>query len=1469
MKMKIDVSSRIKYIELALANAEKTLGNNKEILTNLPKWYKPDLNLLAVKSENRRLFRSIQNVKRRQARTVAARKLALLELNSLASLESQEYIICYDKTLHWINSAKKASDLNEFYQFDPVSVLHKTDESGRLTLPIAEEIISYRNKQDNKKLVDLESLIKDKLVNQSILWGLFYSGCQLRDPDIKETPVIGVLLPIRFETRFYEPSQGVQSWLLRIRIFPDEISIDRHNPLASEEELAALDGFYRMIDGNLNNVQAEDAWVVFSGVVGGARGAWLVRKFEAQFDNAGMYAGFIAPEDTQSQLRFSVIRGLPETIEIWIARNSNAPEKIKTLQLDVNKIAELGLVDFSKEEGQRWWNSYDAALEVGMAAEIDLGIADPINIDVIYAVGLSDETPDQLLQAHRDKGSLAILSLGEATNTVEATPAADLGSDAGSWLDIAKGETASGTSEISQALTGFGERLEPIQGPATEAPWNLNSALVSSLWFTLWGHSLKDIWGFGNSAHLAGLWASEAVFPEGALPPIRVRQQPYGIIPATSLKTWKREKSDPPIEEVMRDSLIKVRGEWAASSNTRGTIVGANSEKILDMLGHTPSSDRYMYRNFFSLNIFSMLYYSYFGGVNTEALNSWWIDTVSEILNFPVKPQRRYASIGFPQHIDIPLIGADTLPNQMSWPEVINVIKNMSPTTLISVKNVREQFGGQLPDSLLLRLLMHSITVGMAEVSRFTNGKKDFYLEKEFDIRKNPTRLAVDAYAFKKVGSTSSVAQQLLDKLYDSLDVIQSTPVDQIERALRSVLDSASHRIDPWISAYAWRRYNTLKSQQPKYKLGIYGWVDNPKTGKPGPTVGGLLHAPSEQQCYTSMIIRDKSIYDSEQGRWKMNLDSKSIRNAERIADEVRAGNHLKEILGREIELVVAKKALIEKLRKQFPLNPESGLRRVCDGEAVLNAVDNNLGLPNDVLKKLDSIREALDVYGDLLVAEAVNHVVEGRGEVAGAAMDAAAGLVEPPSLDVIKTPRSGRTVSSTVVFCLPVVDVPLLQVNVSPTVVADASVAEWIKQQTGEPDSDAWKWNVVLEDLTVQELSLSDLGLMPHDVVGLSRKTLDGLALKQINNSASIAEDSKAHESQLKAQRIIRTLGARPAIPKNLVFDGTDPSVDDVVGDLKNRVDSLKTLAELVINELEQALNDNDDRKINALHIALKWGIYSIDEAELSIDDKLQGAIDAIAYRVAQIPGSLDGVDAPALAKMAAEFVTNDGQYAILARIDIAKANKNIMPVARDGDDFLNTIDSTWLNIVAAVRKPVSRVESYQLELLVSNNKGALHAWSNRPNDPWQKDVAVNPQTARVPDSHLLVAYGPKDVLKNLEASNTFVRAVGLVDSWSEMVPMTEHATTAGFGFNAPSSRAQQSIILAVPPRESNVLDNSTIMNIIEETRELCHARMLKPEDLANFSGGISTMMFPGMGSTKLNLEPDTSSNDSEEIIT
>ena len=253
-------------------------------------------------------------------------------------------------------------------------------------------------------------------------------------------------------------------------------------------------------------------------------------------------------------------------------------------------------------------------------------------------------------------------------------------------------------------------------------------------------------------------------------------------------------------------------------------------------------------------------------------------------------------------------------------------------------------------------------------------------------------------------------------------------PEDRLERLLRATLDTASHRVDPWFTGIATRRLqDALDSGGARMRLGAYGWVDAPRPGTPGPTAAGFIHAPSQAQALTASVLRDRSINDADPARWHMDMTSRTVKGANRIADEIRVGAHFAEALGREVERVVAVRAEIDRLRAQFPLRTEHAGRRTCDGRAVLAAPAAALGLDATVLARLDELRAALDAYGDLFVIEGAHDVLQRRPEAAAAAMDAAAGLSRPPDLGVLHTDRLGRSVATAAALAIaPAGDLPV-----------------------------------------------------------------------------------------------------------------------------------------------------------------------------------------------------------------------------------------------------------------------------------------------------------------------------------------------------------------------------------------------------------------------------------------------------------
>jgi hypothetical protein len=1318
-------------------------------------------------------------------------------------------------------------------------------------------------------------------------------------------PHVGVLLPVRLETRFYPPNDG-GGWRLRVLVVPDEPWIDRHDPLAFEAELAAVERMWQVSKGDLTTDTGRVAWRTLAEQHGGARAAWLAREFPPLIATDGSIH-IARPAEMRTPPRFSQISGFPDALEFWITRGG-APSRIATTAVKTDRLR-LDFPDPDDPGDARWWSSWQEAQDVGVGIEVDLGAAIPDDIGALFVTGLGTAPSAALFAAHRDSGALGVIEPGTPTNSVDGAPAAALGRDPETWRQIALAHDVPGINSrsIGQALTGKPDGLGALPGDTFDHR-QTNGALTTALWPVLWGHALKDIWGLGNDVHGAGLWAAENVLPEGPLPPIRINDQPYGLLPATALRDWQPDGRDPRgdrIEGALHESLLRARRMWAAASEATGNVAGVDTERLLELLGHTSSSNAYAYRTFLPLDLLHLLYVIYDRGMAWPELVRWWQDLSRGILAFPVDPQRLYASQGWPHDLRIPLVAPDDVPPETRFGEWLaqsirpELLVEASPSFWLDVERGQTP-SERLPDSLLARLLLHARFVMAAEVRRIAQKVPPSALEPLSADQEQRTRLADDARLMTPAElQAGGTAVDLHEAVRKAIALILALPIGELERVFRATLDTAAYRIDPWAIAYAWRRLQQETAATHEYRLGVYGWVDAPGPGSPGPTEGGLLHAPSEQQALAAVILRDKAIHDPETGRWQIDLESSTIRLAEQIAEEVRLGSHIGEVLGRHVERIAGSKATVEALRTQFPLRTEHAGRRVCNGEAILKADPAALPLSATQSSALAPLRRALDTYSDLLVAEAVFHVVSGRGAVAGAAMEAAAGLASPPDLDVISTRRTGRAINTNVVVALANAPNPSIAADTSPGTAADPAVAAFLDSALGPPAGQQWTWEVLepggtiatisLDDFalaavdavvlseeelarlvlgaatdgsilngrfavrrpdgTKQSVRLSDLGLAPGEIVLLTERALHERILATAPEGSTVeGPDAPAGlESQRRARRIIDVLGSQPALPADLLDTGESASDTAVRTELHARYERLHQIAGLARDALQLAAASSDETELRgALRRAARWGITPATQAEETLGDRVARAHDALDQRLgnAPVPAEVGGFAAHQIATLIAELAAPEGQLAVMSRIDL-----DAWPTAFVAAPGL---DEDWLAVTAAVRPPLARLEAHQIEGALGGAWPSFSTWSNRAGDPWQLSPDLSPNGEPLA-SRLIAMYGPVGTLPTAGASAV---ALGLLDSWGETVPDVDQSTTAAFGFNAPAARAPQAILLAVAPVEGEPLTSETLAAIVAETRELAHARMATPRDLRTLDAALPLAMLPASGITAVQLE-------------
>ncbi|HEV8166518.1 MAG TPA: hypothetical protein VGR74_19120, partial [Actinomycetota bacterium] len=536
-----------------------------------------------------------------------------------------------------------------------------------------------------------------------------------------------------------------------------------------------------------------------------------------------------------------------------------------------------------------------------------------------------------------------------------------------------------GAAEVSYALTGSTAALLPLPG-GDPSDLDVNQAMVWALWSAVWGHELKDVWSLDNAGFTLGLWAAENLAPEGPVPPVRIGDQPYGILPVTSLAGWQAAVDDPVIEQGLAGILAALRAAASQAAEADGTTAGAGTTRLLDLIGRVPASRGYAWRWLLPLELAYALWWTYGAPVPWSTLSAWWDGSAGNVCNLGAAPSRRNVALGWPQDLAIPLVKPDNSP--LTFEQAVMRLLSFPPSTLASESRRNDLFR-PWPNSLLLRLLVHSLAVNAAEVARAAKNDTGPLVDPVVVPATQPTLLNRWGLSFTNAQLAANEQSKLYLLARDGAVRLATEPVEVLERVLRATLDTASHRIDPWVTGLAWRRLRTLAgaATPARFRLGAYGWVDALRPRSAAAPADEYLHAPSEAQVLTSAVLRDRALFDADPARWQVDLDSAGVRLAEQLAAEVRLGAHISEALGRAVERAVAGKADVERLRDKFRIRTEHGGRRTCDGLAVLaryRADPTSLGLTTAQLAALAPLAEAVDTYGDLLIADGVFDVVSG-----------------------------------------------------------------------------------------------------------------------------------------------------------------------------------------------------------------------------------------------------------------------------------------------------------------------------------------------------------------------------------------------------------------------------------------------------------------------------------------------------------
>ncbi|MFI5347145.1 MAG: hypothetical protein ACHQ51_12295 [Elusimicrobiota bacterium] len=786
----------------------------------------------------------------------------------------------------------------------------------------------------------------------------------------------------------------------------------------------------------------------------------------------------------------------------------------------------------------------------------------------------------------------------------------------------------------------------------------------------------------------------------------------------------------------------------------------------------------------------------------------------------------------------------------------------------------------------------------------------------------------------------------------DSLANLNNVPTKDIERLFGETLDCCSHRLDAWISSFASRRLESMKplrDDRHDAVLAAYAWaedlradasrtfVQDPVEGlvQTAPEESGYVQAPSLNQARTVAVLRNACLSHAggaQEEAMTVNLSSERVRRARGYLDGVRQGQPLGALLGYRFERLLQDRyaagvmePYIQPFRDAFPLvdgklTPDSASaaqdvvspRNVVDGLALFRAWKGGsvswgvMGLPqeSDVYDALDQLDKDIDGLTDLGLAESVHQAVNGNPTRGGAMLDVIAAGALSPDPEVIRSPRSGCSLTHKVALAFN-------QAFVAPPGARARALAEprldaWSGQMFGDLTRLACTVSVTQpapQDPPASQVLLTSLGLSSLDLVYVGGSELDALirhAYRSSNGGLDASKVLTIDWSQPMAQGAgIRTIPDMLAMAKLLReiisasralhagdFSSPDQATETApVSAADAAAFLIRGQASLADFAVAAGALPNGDTPLPApppdpdgLRRNIQQMIhFGITGAAPVTAGRLPADLDLLWTQAQSLRSAADkrqtaaqsALDAAATATRATDYIGSNkntqaafkaifGQdFSVLPDVNLPNGQA-VMTALQDPTALLDPADplspQRWFQQLGQVRSRLARYESSMLFAeayqtgpsldfrLVQFPLQSPDRWIGLPIDPGQQ-----PQHGKVGVLTAMpfgVQGGP--VLAGLA-----------LDEWAEEISMDKENTGIAFNFRQPGLEAPQCVLLAVPPDPAMPWTWEALMSVLSDTLDLAKIRGVDYQSMKGMGQYLPALYFAS------NPQNDTVSTD------